>query len=310
MPRVISIVAFSALAGLLCAQGKPEELIGHFKGELERSADNVTRVLRQYNQLETRGEFDVFARLRIHDALVDALRAIEDPVLARRATSILASWSSAELPMKVVVLKAMLGSRFPMPREDRIAQFAALARGRDFRLSVWGVRLLGDSRWPAAVDALIDILRTEEASGTGQSVLWNIVSAELYRVLGVHAPQGATSGQVAQNWEKLGKKLPKDADHTPAGGDGRTVTFFGDMISPRAMFCIDVSSSMLQEATLADAARARTVTAGEGGARRREQKIAIVKSELERCLKRLQSWHRFNVLAYCASLRPWNVSGG
>ncbi len=305
----LAALAAGALAALPLTAAEPKSdeaanALAVFERLLERRAANAGEVLRQYAAIEAGLRFDAGGRARLHAGLVAALRKLEDPALASTAETVLNSWGNSQWPAKVVMLKAMLASKFPMTREKRVAHFVAMARGSHFRLSIWGLRLLGDSRWPEAIDALLELLKAEEAKAGGGTVILTIIGAELYRVLGAEAPQGATSARIEHNWKKLGRKVPGKADYSLPAESGPTVSFFGDLISPRAVFLIDVSSSMRQETTLAPRGSRRSVAAAETG-ERRERKVAIVKRELERCLGQLQAWYKFNLAGYHAKVLPW-----
>jgi hypothetical protein len=104
---------------------------------------------------------------------------------------------------------------------------------------------------------------------------------------------------VRKAWEEMGRKIPDAPDHG-AGRSGRaTSSFFGDPVSPRAVFAIDISSSMRETAT---------VRAGrDAGATR--PKVDIVKGELGRALDGLRASSRFNIIGYNASLFPWRGGG-
>jgi hypothetical protein len=136
-----------------------------------------------------------------------------------------------------------------------------------------------------------------------------VVSAELYRILGNDAPQGAAASAIQRQWERKGKQVPDKPDYSPVASGGRTVSFFGDLVSPRSVFAIDHSTSMRQKTSLAGSLRG-TVVAGEakkGGPT--EQKVTIVKRELVRCLAQLRRHYTFNVLGYNAKIFPWKAGG-
>jgi hypothetical protein len=300
---VACVASAAAYAGAAPKVDEAGNALDAFERTIAQRPERIDDVLKQYQAIEAAGKFDQEGRARIHAGLVAALRKVEDPLLASTADGVFDTWGNSQWPAKVVMLKTLLGDRFPMPREKRVVRLVSMARGSHFRLSIWGIRLLGDSRWPESVDALIEIMKTEEAKGRTSALLWNFVSAELYRVLGAEAPQGSTSARIETNWKKLGRKVPAKPDYSAPGDSGPTVAFFGDMISPRAIFLIDISSSMQQETTLAERTSRRSAAKDEGA--RRDKKVHIVTQELERCLGQLQSWYKFNLAGYHAKLAPW-----
>ncbi|MCZ6793883.1 MAG: hypothetical protein O7J95_09765 [Planctomycetota bacterium] len=267
-----------------------------------------TRVLKRYSRIEATGSFDRAGRYALHRKLLGALRGSRDPSLLRVARSTLRLSPKTNLAAQVLVLKALVAPDFPGSREERIELLVRQAKGSSSRLQVWGLRLLGDSRWPEAVDAMIRLLDHEEASGRSGSFLWHLTSGELHRVLGSRQAHGIAATLRAR-WEKMGRKVPKKPDH--GAPRGVTVGFFGDKVSPRSVFVIDTSSSMRQLATLPGSG-GRIVVKGDEKARlrgRREPKVEIVKRELERAVAVLQPIFKFNILSYSATFHPWKGSG-
>ncbi len=297
---------------LYAGENPVDKTVGYFKKEIKEGSWKIRSALNRYSNLERSGTFDIFGRHRIHRELVKALKESGDARLGDITRKFLKRRGLSDFPAQVVLMKAMRGNRFPMPRKERVELFVSIAKVDRLMLSIWGVRSLGDAKWPEAIDALITIMEEEERSGrSSESILWSITAAELYRVLGKHAPQGSTSALIKQNWKDMGKKVPKTPDHTIRIGNSRTAAFFGDMISPRSVFAIDHSTSMRQEATLRQRTSKRTATDKEiAAASKKEKKVLIVKRELEKCIKRLQHICRFNILGYNAKIHPWRARGG
>jgi len=306
-----------AFASFLFLTGSPlsgadgsEEALQAFLKALEEGPRALAPVLGRYNRIESAKEFDVFGRHRIHQGLIRALKAMKDPALAGEAARVLNGSGREALPSQVLVLKALLDPDFPAPRKDRIEWLLGAARSKDERLALWGTRLLGDSRWAAAVDALIDLLRMEEEAKRHDSFLWHLASSEVYRLLGAEAARGDAK-RIQDAWDGMKRRPPANPDHRPGGGKGITSAFFGDRISPRSVFVIDTSSSMTQATSLRRPG-ARTSARGseEKDVGPRERKIEIVRAELIRALNGLQPRFRFNILAYNATVLPWRGKGG
>lgn len=302
---------------LLCpagavARSEAREFLERLVAKIEAGPSSISSVLRQYNQVERSGRWDIFARHELHRGLLAALRKVDDPAFGRQARSFLKLSDRTHEAAKILLLKTVPGDRFPASREERIEMLLAAAKGRHVRLSLWGVRLLADSRWPEAVDALIDLLRHEEVAGKAEMLRWNMVSSELYRLMGTSAPQGTPAGTIREIWEKMGRKLPSRPVHGIAPVGSVTVSFFGDLISPNAVFAIDASTSMRQLATMSSG-EGRGATTVKGKERRpsgpREKKVVIVKRELERALQTLRPHYKFNVLGYNSTYIPWKGSG-
>jgi hypothetical protein len=311
MPRALPCTLLLTL-GLLApaslpAADAPDDALRRLTGRLGTDAASIRSVLGDYNQIEAAKRHDVFGRQQIHEGLLKALKDIKDPALKEVADSFLKNASKTAFPAQVLLLKTAIGDAFPAPREQRLEMLAAAAGHKDRRLSTWGIRLLGDSRWPEAVDRMIALLRDEESKNPN-SLLASMLSLELYRVLG-SAGRG-TAGEVQKRWEDGGKKIPASPDYGSGGAGEVTVVFFGDRVSPAAVLAIDTSSSMLQLATLRDSvARGSTSVKGQGKAGPKIPKVDIVKKELAQAVSGLQSHCRFNILAYNATFVPWKAAG-
>lgn len=303
-----AVPAFVALAARLSAADSPPAVLESLLEKLKEGTRNVPQVLNLYGRIESAGEIDPFGRLRIHQGLLKALREMGDAGLAEEADRFLQLSGDAFLPGQVLLLKTLLGPNFPASREVRLQWLVRASRGKEERISIWGARLLGDSGWPEAVEALIDLLHGEEEANRPETLLASVVRGELYRVLGAPASSGA-SLQIRTGWEAMGKKVPPRPEYRPGAG-GSPTGFFGDRISPRAVFVLDASSSMLQRATLAEG-QGTTALKREKDAPRvsGEKKIEIVRAELLRALDQLQPHFRFNVLTYHSTTTPWRGRG-
>jgi hypothetical protein len=295
--RPLTLVCLASLLQIpgYAAEREPA-VLGQLLEKLKSSPGSLPSVLGQYNRIEAAKDLDVFARYEIHQGLLKALREMKDPAVASAAEDRLKETTRSEFPAQVLLLKVMVAQDFPAPRAQRIGWLVSAARSKSPRLSVWGVHLLGDSRWSEAVDALIELVRTEEAERpTG--LLLSLASAELYRLLGTRG--AGTSAEIQKNWESMGKKLPTSPDFSPpTGGGGVTVVFFGDRVSPFSVFAIDTSSSMLEAATLRTSSRSADPAA-------KTKKVDIVKEELKRALSGLLPNCRFNIIAYNKTCYPW-----
>ncbi len=292
------------------AEEKTRGLVDVLVERLRAHPSALEAVLASYNTIESEQKLGVFERHDLHEGLLKELRALKHPVLARASAAVLARTETLGFPSRVIVLKAMVGDNFPAPREERLAHLVKAARSRDERMAVWGVRLLGASRWPESIDALNSILAEEERAGKFDGFLLNLVHGELFGVLGAEAVRGG-SGKVRDAWEKSGKKLPATAVHELSSADRGTTAFFGDRIYPRVVFCIDVSTSMLQNAELSGEAEPAGRTAVRGGAKKSwkptvvKPKVEIVREELLKALKGLQPTFKFNILSYSTAYHAW-----
>lgn len=291
----------------LHAAEKPRDVLKALVQKLDAGPSQVLSVLTAYSRIEAYEKFDIFGRHQIHKGLLAKLRRMDDDGLTRPVRMLLRSTARSRFPAQVIAMKALIGDRFPASREQRIDWLVEKATGRSEQLAVWGVRLLGESRWRESVDKLIELLREEEASDP-TSFLASLLSAELYRVLGARGR--GTAYAIRKKWEESGRKIPSKPDYALTGGGEVTVVFFGDRISPASVFCIDISSSMLQKATLKQGSSGATAVKDRKRSGPRSPKIEIVKKELVRALGGLQSHCRFNILSYDAEVAPWRESRG
>ena len=260
---------------------------------LQGPSIDVGGALRDYIRVESSRSFDVQERYQVHEGLLRVLKECRDPSLGDAVESLFTAPLSGEPAACVLLLKSVIGPRFPGSREKRAAWLARAAREKE-PVCRWGMHLLAESRWPEGVDALIAILAEEEKKDP-EGVLAAMASAELYRVLGSKGLGSA--GRVRRNWEDLGRKVPDQPDRS-TGGSGITPSFFGDRLSPRSVLAVDISSSMKQPAV------APSPTGGAAGGETRP-KLEIVKEELERAVAGLQSSARFAILVYDARPLAW-----
>ncbi len=324
---LIALLYLGFFGGALEAQGRRrqsrraeegealEKLTDSLVKKIEKRPNSISSVISAYNDVERKRRFDLAGRYRLHEALLEALKDVENRALSRSAARLLRSPSKSKFAGQVLMMKAAIGEKFPAPREKRIEWLTRMVRGKHAPLTIWGLRLLGDSGWPEAVDALIEIMDEEEEKKHAGSVVWQLVRGELYRVLGGRTAH-ATALAIRVDWERRGKKIPDAPDYSLAQSDGRpraTAAFFGDQISPRSVFAIDTSGSMRQGVTIRSSrgrSSSKTAVAKEGTKRSNgwgttKRKIDIVKSELERAISGLQPLCEFNVFRYSETYTPW-----
>lgn len=295
-----------------------DELIEKLVRKIETRPSSISSVISAYNDVERKSRLSLDSRYRLHKRLLDVLRDVDDPALARAAASVLRAPSKTKSAGQVLMMKAVVGEKFPAPREKRIEWLVRAVKGKHFPLVIWGLRLLGEAGWPEAVDALITVVDEEEAKLSTRSLLWQLASGELYRVLGGRTAYATTAGEIRAEWERRGRKVPEKPEYSlDALGDRprATAAFFGDQISPRSVFLIDVSGSMKQIVTLRPPRSSRTEVAGEADRGERffgitSPKIEIVKQELERAVGALQPVCEFNILRYSDRARPWRTVKG
>jgi len=285
---------------------RTKRAIERLLGGLEPDRSSITSALRKYASIESRRSLGLFGRHQAHEKLLAELRKMDTPDLAKVAKSYLGRKPRrSDFPVNVLLMKTLIGSKFPMSKDERIELLLGVAKSKDITLATWAVRLLADTGWPEAIDALIVLLRAEEDASRHLEDLSSVISVELYRVLGAAAI--GSSGAIEKAWKQSGRKLPKKPDYSPAATGGRT-GFFGDRISLRAVFCIDISSSMLGEVAL------RPRFTGKGKTKRKdekkgptvkEKKIEIVRRELLRALGGLRPESRFNIVPYDKTAVIW-----
>jgi len=305
-PCILSLCLF--LSSLEGAE-KPEQALDGLIDKLKASPSSLTTVLGEYNRIESADRFDLFGRHHIHQGLLKQVKSLKAPEVARAAAAAFRDSSRTMFPSQVLLMKALLSPDFPAPRKERVDWLLKLAKDKDARRSGWGVHILAESRWPEAIDGLIDLLKKEEVANP-QGLLVSVIGADLYHVLGV-AGRG-TSFEIEKNWNDLGKKAPAKPDHGTGRATGVTVVFFGDRVSPFSAFAIDTSSSMLEKATLRQHGSGGTTgVKGQETSGPKTPKVDIVKQELTRVVGGLQSHCKFNILGYNASYVPWrNGRGG
>lgn len=274
--------------------------------KLERGPTQLTSVLNSYGSLESARRLDPFDRFEIHEALRGAVAKAGYAALGSEVERYLRRSSRSSFPGKVLLLKAASSKGFNAELSWRLGILIEAAQGKEDALSIWGARLLGDMDAPEAVDALIATLAREESEGRGSGLRASVLSIELYRVLGSAAAQ-PISDAIRVKWERMGKKIPKAPDYGDKEQKEFTTSFFGDRISPRSIFCIDTSSSMLEETTLGSGTTTATGATKKGKSDESEPKIEIVKRELARCVEGLLPECSFNIVSYSRDLRIWRA---
>ena len=279
-----------------------EKVCERLKELVHQGATGLSSALRRYNSIEGSRLFDEFSRYKIHHSLLSEVRKVKDQRSVRVLLRALKYSTTVSFPAKVLAMKALLSNDFPLQKAEKVKLLSDLAREKDMRTFLWAVRLLGESRWPEAVDALITLFSELQSKGRKGFVRSCIVLMELYRVLGNKVTPTSTAAAIRMVWEKMGKKPPRSPDYAfSLSGSGRTVSFFGDIISPLSVFAIDHSTSMRQKVTLAYKGHG-TTTKGKSD---REPKVIVVKRELVRMIQSLREEYKFNILCYNAKVYPW-----
>ncbi len=289
------------------ASAAEKEIVSKLKGGLSA----LDSALERYNKIESSGRFDIFARHTIHLALVAELRSIKDPGFLKKSEQVLARTAKTAFPGQVALLKTAVGADFPASTTERLDLLLRAAKGKDAKLSTWGIRLLAETRWPEAIEALIAMLAEEERAGRYDGVTGELISSELFRVLGADAVRGG-SGRIREAWERMKRKAPSEPSRNLPADAGVTGTFFGARISPHSLFLIDASSSMLEPVASAGWKPGRTAV-GKGDGRPKgwpEPKQAVLKideakKELQQVLKSLRTSYQFNILSYNSTFHPW-----
>jgi hypothetical protein len=286
-----------------------EEIIEVYASMLSQKRPPVRGILKDYGRLESKKELTAAERYRIHRLLLTKLKALRGSFLRRIVHSTLAKRSKKAFASQVLVMKVIVDGNFKAKRSERVKWLSKQTRHENVAIASWGLKLLGDTRWPEAVEALLEIMEEEEEGGRTRGHLWHGVSAELHRLLGARNAMG-TAAAVRESWAKMSRVVPERPDYSllgPHKKSARTIVFFGDKISPRSVFVIDTSTSMRRKATL----RASFASPAQTDpSKRMAVKVDIVKRELERALSSLQLGFEFNVLAYNSDIHPWKDKDG
>lgn len=299
----------SKFCGLEAAEPRPEDLVAALRKKIREKPGSVASVLRSYNAAEKNAKLNVRVRYRLHEGLLEELRSIEHAALRKAASAFLKRSGAGNFPAQVLLVKTVIAPKFPADRSTRIALLIDTARRtKNRRLAAWSVRMLAESAWPEAIDALINLLEEEEKSGRFFEALFHAVKSELYRVLGGDVAQ-VGSQKIRQLWEASGKRLPDEPDQT-VGATKRTVAFFGDRVVPGSVFCIDASGSMADETRLRKAAadgsgRTRVGDTPQIAVTPKEPKLDIVKRELKSALNGLHPSWGFNLARYGDAADFW-----
>ncbi len=295
--RGISVFFFPVfLAALPAFAESPADALAPLVTRLQKGGQSsYSYALRQYNRVESSRRLDVFGRYEVHKGLLKVLRGQVDKDLLAVTRGLLKKRTSSVYPSQVIALKAFSGSvGGGVSRADVVGLYTEGTRSKDRGLQTWSVRLLVDSGWPEAIDALIMRLREEEDAGRHLEDLASVLQSELYRALGAAAVGDA--GGIKKRWETMGKKVPDEPNYDPkvSGGGGNTV-FFGDRIALRAIFCIDISSSM----------KGQVKMPGKGSS----SKVEIVKSELGKAVGGLSRESLFTIIPYDGTAKTWRGRG-
>jgi hypothetical protein len=289
------------------AENGSDRVLAELRSKIREKPASIASVLRSYNTIEKRKKLDERERYRLHEGLLEELRRVEHVALAKAATSFLKRSSSSTFPAQVLLIKAVVSPTFPADRTARIALLVdTVRRAKNPRVVVWSIRMLAESKWPEAIDALITMLEGEEKGGRFFNALYHGVKSELFRVLGGEVSQ-AGSQKIRQIWEASGKRPPEMPEYG-AGATQRTVAFFGDRVVPGSVFCIDASGSMAEAIRLrSPAATARTGVRDPDkiDTTPKEPKLAIVKRELSSALKGLHPSWGFNLARYSDGVSFW-----
>ena len=266
------------------------------------TARALAGALKKYNALETRKQIDAGTRYRIHEWLVEELRSMRHPALATACKRVLAWTGKSSLPAQVVVLKTLLGPKYPARMEDRLEILDGILLTKRNALHRWAVHMLEDSKLPEAVDMLIDALQVVQARGgvDADTTLEDRLSLALYRLLGEHAISFSAK-TIRKRWQELGRKIPRNPVYGRLrSGDTTYVVYFGDPVAAESLFLLDVSNSMKHMTTIRKPGANEKV--------HENPKIEIARNELLRALARLRGGFRFNVIAFNDVPRPWRGS--
>ena len=297
--RISSITLTSIflwLPGFSVFAESPEGVAAPMIERLARGGEAAySYVLRQYNRVESAKRLDVFGRYEVHKKLLKALRAQADKDLLSVVRGLMKKTLSSVYPSQVLGLKAFAGSARGGGLMNGILElYTEATRSKDRGIQTWAVRLLVDTGWPESIDVLIFRLREEEDAGRHLEDLASVIQSELYRALG--AAGVGDAGAVKKRWGDMGKKVPEKPNYDPkAVGDGGNTVFFGDRIALRAIFCIDISSSM----------KGQVKMPGQGSS----PKVEIVKGELGKAVGGLSRESLFTIIPYDGTARTWRGRG-
>jgi hypothetical protein len=271
---------------------------------------SISSALKRYNSIETRKTLDLETRYKLHRWLIGEFRGMRHPALAGDSRKALSWTGKSSLPAQVVVLKILLGQKFPAPLEKRLGLIKRLTSSKRGVLHRWAVHALESSRRPEAVDALEaaqTIITTDDGNGDQSSANTNAIakvnatvedrlSLALYRILGKHAID-LNAKAIRREWQTLGRKLPRDPVFgVVQSGSTTFVSYFGDPVAADSLFLMDTSNSMKHLTTIRKS--------GEDSIAREDFKIDIARTELRRALVRMREGYRFNVLAFDDAPRP------
>ncbi len=269
------------------------------------SASKVLSVLKQYQSLEKKGAFTPNARLRIHKELLSTLKNNKNPSMKEVAEKVFKLSDKTNQVLQVMVLKWMASSRFPAKKSEKVVWYREMVNSSSRVQQRWAVHLLADSKWTEAIDALIAELKLAFQAKKPDPLLIHLIQADLYRVLGPVA-KSISVETIEKNWEKMGKKVPKNVDYEPKKHSGLTSSFFGDAISPHAVFLIDTSSSMRQQTSLKSTVkRGGTSVKKEETNPKKDKKVEIVRRELYAAVESLRPGNLFNIFSYNTNILPW-----
>jgi hypothetical protein len=290
-----------------------EEVLQVYETLLSKNRPPVRAILKDYGHLESKKNLSLESRYRIHQLLVAKLKALKGSKGASLRSAVkrtLAKGSKVHFASRVLLMKVIVDGKFRAKRAERVKWLLRQVQQEDSTIASWGLKLLGDTRCPEAVEALIQIMEEEEDEGRTVGYLWHGASTELHRLLGARKAMG-TSAAVRYSWEQMGRIVPETPDYSLLGSpekSGKTVVFFGDKISPRSVFVIDTSTSMRRKVTLRWSFSSLTTT--DGSLKPKGVKVEVVKRELQRALSSLEPEFEFNVLAYNSTVHPWQGKDG
>mgnify|MGYP001163557014 CR=1 FL=1 len=249
--------------GVKATEGKKtlaQRLTESLVREVSLRASSVPKVLRTYNEIERRERFDLETRYELHTKLIVAICAHKSRSMRSAAAKVLRRPTKSRTASQVLMLQAIAHPDFPAPRILRVKWFLRYVKSSYAPFMTWGLRLMGDTGWGESIEAMLALLEVEEEGGRSGSLLWHLVSGELYRVLGGKSHRG-TVQSIRKQWDELGRTVPETPDYglsdrrrshrqRPQGRSRATSVFFGDKISPLSVLLIDRSSSMRHKVVL------------------------------------------------------------